>query len=128
MTEGAKKGQKEEMEMDNDVNVDREEDPNERSNGAGLIASERFRQVTVKGFTPKHDAEHDDHSLLIAAACYLTEAASPRHMEWPKVPAEWPWGREWWNPSADPIRNLVKAGALIAAEIDRLQRHESVLS
>jgi len=34
----------------------------------------------------------------------------------------WPWEREAWKPSEDPIRNLVKAGALIAAEIDRLQR------
>ena len=29
---------------------------------------------------------------------------------------------EWWKPSIDPVRNLAKAGALIAAEIDRLQR------
>ena len=35
----------------------------------------------------------------------------------------WPWDMKWWKPSdEDPIRNLVKAGALIAAEIDRLQR------
>jgi hypothetical protein len=34
----------------------------------------------------------------------------------------WPWDQDWWKPSPDPIRNLVKAGALIAAEIDRLQR------
>jgi hypothetical protein len=34
----------------------------------------------------------------------------------------WPWDEKWWKPSTNPIRNLVKAGALIAAEIDRLQR------
>jgi hypothetical protein len=28
----------------------------------------------------------------------------------------------WWKPSTDPIRNLERAGALIAAEIDRLER------
>jgi hypothetical protein len=33
----------------------------------------------------------------------------------------WPWDMKWWKPSDDPIKNLVKAGALIAAEIDRLQ-------
>jgi len=33
----------------------------------------------------------------------------------------WPWDMEWWKPEYDPIKNLVKAGALIAAEIDRLQ-------
>lgn len=34
----------------------------------------------------------------------------------------WPWAAKWFKPSDDPIRNLVKAGALIAAEIDRLQK------
>lgn len=34
----------------------------------------------------------------------------------------WPWDYKWWKPSDDPIKNLVKAGALIAAEIDRLQK------
>lgn len=41
---------------------------------------------------------------------------------WDEAPNDWPWDRSWWKPSPDPIRNLVKAGALIAAEIDRLQR------
>jgi hypothetical protein len=34
----------------------------------------------------------------------------------------WPWDNKYWKPSEDKVRNLVKAGALIAAEIDRLQR------
>jgi hypothetical protein len=38
------------------------------------------------------------------------------------VPSSWPWDYDWWKPSDDPIRNLTKAGALIAAEIDRLNR------
>ena len=33
--------------------------------------------------------------------------------------SDWPWPPEFWKPSDDPVRNLVKAGALIAAEIDR---------
>jgi len=37
-------------------------------------------------------------------------------------PAAWPWEWDQWKPSLDPIRNLEKAGALIAAEIDRLRR------
>lgn len=41
---------------------------------------------------------------------------------WDKAPKDWPWEIESWQPSADPIRNLEKAGALIAAEIDRLLR------
>ncbi len=34
--------------------------------------------------------------------------------------AGWPWFDGWKPDLSDPIRNLVKAGALIAAEIDRL--------
>ncbi|MFN3321313.1 MAG: hypothetical protein ACK43M_21435, partial [Allorhizobium sp.] len=33
----------------------------------------------------------------------------------------WPWGIEWWKPT-DRRRDLVKAGALIIAEIERLDR------
>jgi hypothetical protein len=33
----------------------------------------------------------------------------------------WPWDESWWKPG-DRIRELAKAGALIAAEIDRLNR------
>ena len=36
-------------------------------------------------------------------------------------PDDWPWSDKWWKPK-DKIRDLVRAGALIAAEIDRLQR------
>ena len=39
-------------------------------------------------------------------------------------PERWPWDESWWKPSNDSIRNLVKAGALIAAEIDRLHRKQ----
>lgn len=39
-----------------------------------------------------------------------------------EAPIDWPWADSWWKPSTDPVRNLVKAGALVAAEIDRYQR------
>jgi hypothetical protein len=38
------------------------------------------------------------------------------------IPKDWPWDLSWLKPSPDPKHNLVKAGALIAAEIDRLNR------
>lgn len=41
---------------------------------------------------------------------------------WDGAPELWPWDVRWWKPSPDPERNLVKAGALIAAELDRLAR------
>jgi hypothetical protein len=48
---------------------------------------------------------------------------SPHKYPW-YTRTDWPWNDDDWKPSPDPIRNLVKAGALIAAEIDRLQGAE----
>ena len=87
-----------------------------RSAGAALIAAERERQVEREGWTPEHDDSHAGGQLWRAAECYLTED----YMRLP--PHRWPWIGQWWKPSRDRVRNLVKAGALIAAEIDRLQR------
>lgn len=94
--------------------------------GADLIAAERKRQVEDEGYTPDHDAEHDeDCALAWAARCYIDAATIPLDQwEFIKVPPlNWPWERDAWRPSrgADRVRDLVKAGALIAAEIDRLQ-------
>lgn len=89
--------------------------------GAWYIQGERMRQVEQEGWTPEHDDEHADGALVEAALCYVMRAdRSPLANELP--PSWWPWDESWWKPSDDPVRNLVKAGALIAAEIDRLQR------
>lgn len=89
-----------------------------RSEGARLIALERSRQVEGEGYQPDHDAEHPDLELAWAAYCYLTQATAdpdaPR-----RVPSMWPWKDREWKPKPDRVRNLVIAGALIAAEIDR---------
>ncbi len=89
-------------------------------NGIKLIADERARQVSVEGWTPEHDDRHNDFEMERAAVCYAESATCTSDQS--EVPTLWPWGAEWWKPSDDPIRNLVKAGALIAAEIDRLLR------
>lgn len=84
--------------------------------GAALIEAERKRQRVEEGFSVAHDAEHDD-ALPWAAWCYLDRAASGS--ESPDVPQMWPWEQEAWKPEHSPLRMLVIAGALIAAEIDR---------
>jgi hypothetical protein len=97
-------------------------------NGDELIAAERQRQVDVERWDAGHDDEHYECELLDAALCYAGVAGSQicdddRGAEAKgKLLEEWPWEPEWWKPSDNPIRNLVKAGALIAAEIDRLDR------
>jgi hypothetical protein len=88
-------------------------------NGAELIAAERKRQIEVEGWTPEHDDSFKDGVLSDAGAAYAL--ASRLHDE--QLALEiWPFDLEWWKPTDDPVRQLVKAGALIAAEIDKLQR------
>lgn len=102
-------------------------------NGAELIAAERRRQIDVEHWTPEHDAEHEGSELLDAAACYLLapsygpevrDGATVAHgpnagHRW--APTHWPWESLYWKPTPDDrAHELVKAGALIAAEIDRL--------
>jgi hypothetical protein len=101
-------------------------EPIRRAYGWQAIAIERNRQVTSEGFAPEHDDQHQRGELLDAALCYGSYASLQLAYgsEQPPYyfPPAWPWGEEWWKPSEDPMRNLAKAGALIAAEIDRLHR------
>lgn len=92
--------------------------------GAGLIAAERQGQITREGWTEEHDDGHARGEMIDAALSYIFAAINVGHPAMQKPPREWPWASEWWKPSEDRIRNLTKAGALIAAEIDRLNRKE----
>lgn len=86
------------------------------------VAVERQRQIDAEGWTPEHDDEHNDGSLSRAAACYAVGFRI--HATNGKISGhrEWLWPRGWnFNPD-DRRRELVKAGALIVAEIERLDR------
>lgn len=87
--------------------------------GVEMIEAERERQISSEGWTFEHDDDHAEGELALAAQCYVMESVQPGEGY-----ALWPWESRWWKPSNDPIRNLVKAGALIAAEIDRVQRRD----
>jgi hypothetical protein len=88
--------------------------------GIELIAEERKRQIEKEGWTAEHDFSHTDESMAIVASLY----ALPNYLDRGEyVDNLWPmsWGEDWWKPSPENrIRELQKAGALIAAEIDRL--------
>ncbi len=82
------------------------------------VLAERHRQITAEGWTPAHDDAHADEQLARAAACY---ALPQGDYEIPDPPEFWPWDAYWWKPG-DRRRELIKAGALILAEIERLDR------
>ena len=97
------------------------------TDGVKLIAAERRRQIEVEGFGDDRDDEYC-FGELAGAGCSYAETASRQiamapvaHEHW-RPTQMWRWPGEWWKPSKDPLPNLVKAGALIAAEIDRLLR------
>lgn len=89
------------------------------------VKAERDRQISAEGWTPEHDDDHRCGELASAAAAYahvasygdIAHAIAPAG----SPPDFWPWEDKWWKP-ADPRRMLVKAGALILAEIERLDR------
>ncbi len=94
--------------------------------GAGIaeeLLLERRRQLVEKDYVPGHDDKYIDGQIASAAGAYAAAAA---HLQWAKVVrAEaavrlWPWPRQCKVGSVR--RMLVKAGALIIAEIERLDR------
>lgn len=101
-----------------------------------LIAKERNRQKTSERFSLKHDDKHVDDELALAAACYAIPEDRRQYEDTPnggEIPMDWPWEEKDWKPMIDfnyeklssfegRIKELVKAGALIVAEIERLQR------
>jgi hypothetical protein len=100
------------------------------------VLAERQRQQVVEGYSPAHDDGHPDGSIAKAASCYAlcagigtaTAGGYEHHYEFAKMYAEaacpsppWPWDEDAWKPKS-PRRDLVRAAALILAEIERLDR------
>lgn len=88
--------------------------------GIQLIFDERERQNRVEGYTTTHDDTHRKCELRKAAECY---AMPPWNRTIRFLAHKWPWERRWWKPTPkDRVRELVKAGALYMAEMDRQGR------
>jgi hypothetical protein len=95
-----------------------------KKTGVELIAEERQRQIDKEGWTAQHDAEHKYGELAIAAACYAVYNTDANvNNPNTRSPNGWPWNDNSFKP-ADLIKNLVRAGALIAAEIDNIQKQQ----
>lgn len=106
--------------------------------GAELITEERHRQINKCGNSAALDDNYKKGTLAMAAITYATVASSsPIIRESFRERAaqnqrlnHWPWESQYLRVSADDchssrIRELTKAGALIAAEIDKLQREDN---
>ncbi len=96
------------------------------SAAAADVLAERRRQVEKEGWSTEHDEEHDAGVLAAGAAAYALNAVDQLHplsqgANAHKQPACWPWAHAYWKPGV-PRRDLVKAGALILAEIERWDR------
>jgi hypothetical protein len=91
--------------------------PQTEKDAARDVLAERKRQIEAECWTPQHDDEHGNGEMAKAAACYALGSQG-----WPQRGVNfWPWDASWWKPASNR-RNLVKAGALILAEIERLDR------
>lgn len=105
----------------------------EEIDGVALIAAERQRQIDEEGWTFEHDDGHTGGALAMAAAVYAASkpifVMKKRFIEGSgDLPVfifqnAWPFSSRWLKPK-DRKGDLIRAGAMIAAEIDRLLRME----
>lgn len=103
----------------------------EAESAVAEIAAERRRQMEAESWSPEHDDRHTRGELARAASCYAVVGGmgdSTRDHYRPGHPPRsyatgqgWPWDAEWWKPK-NRRRDLIRAGALIVAEIERLDR------
>lgn len=90
---------------------------------------ERLRQINEEGFTAERDDQYLKGELAYAAACYSFAAKDAGvDLQLGEADCTWPWAKEWWKPSEDPQRNIIKAMALLSAEYDRLERAKAAAS
>ncbi len=112
-----------------------------KKTGIELIQEERARQV-AKGYNEEHDDGESAFQLSTAAGHYIANAQNKnfkdhshndgtalarfqiRNFETDKWSQEWPWKDKDGRKNADVMTSLIKAGALIAAEIDRLLKDQ----
>jgi len=89
------------------------------------VVQERARQVAVEGRTVAADDKNDSGQMAVAAGYYALASGFPHDRSGNigdgQLPQHWPWAAEWWKPRT-ARENLVRAGALIIAEIERLDR------
>jgi hypothetical protein len=107
------------------------------------VANERRRQIAVEGYARNSDDGYILGELAMAASCYARYAASRERAEESRRAGDpdayardyvqrhragtpgplWPWSAKWWKPKTTR-EDLVRAAALLVAEIERIDRRE----
>lgn len=97
----------------------------------GDVITERKRQINQEGYSTKSDDAYQQNELLRAAVCYADNVVSrgwvhdshfgPEVYQSEEAPDLWPWGLDFWKPK-NPRLDLVRAAALLIAEIERMDR------
>lgn len=96
----------------------------------GDVIKERLRQVAAEGFDSAHDDQHSNFEMAAAASTYALNVVRRNKLQAPDLSAPaaraigWPWSDPDWKPRT-PREDLVRAAALLIAEIDRLDRAEA---
>lgn len=100
------------------------------------LAAERMRQIGGEGYSLSHDDEHGHGEIAAGAAAYAYVASLPPPQRdyvarWYEVHSShsanvvrkdlWKWGMQQFKPTT-PRRDLIKAGAMVIAEIGRIDR------
>ncbi|MBR7533445.1 hypothetical protein KC248_20435 [Klebsiella michiganensis] len=99
-------------------NLYRQEQPVRDSCAIADVIAERQRQQSVKGFSAEQDDTYVGFQLSAAAICYIEPMEAENY-----------WPADWYEDSFKPTdtrRNLIKAAALIIAEIERIDRKPDV--
>lgn len=85
------------------------------------IAAERQRQITKEGWSVKHDDDHRSGDLAVAASCYALSSTNQDFEH--ETYLLWPWEEKYFKPKSER-EDLIRAAALIVAEIERLDRRK----
>jgi|CXWL01.1.fsa_nt_gi hypothetical protein len=91
----------------------------EANAAVGMVMDERWRQLRL--YPIQHDDTHDAGEIAQAAAAYALASAAETDLEREIAVDTWPWELDDFKPST-PLADLIRAGALLLAEIERRLR------
>lgn len=103
------------------------------SNAIKDVLGERSRQISVENYSTNHDDQYQNNELVRAASGYVDHVFSrgwtysdlgSEVYQKEDVPEFWPWNEQHWKPKS-PREDLVRAAALLIAEIERIDRKEA---